>query len=98
MKRGVPPTAVNARTGELTPPGVTANARAYKARELVSPAAFAGSVAATSREGTTESFKEANGSRRRRQWLSPRPRPTIERGRGARPGMNNRRTDQDARA
>jgi hypothetical protein len=31
MKRGVPPTAPNARTGELTPPGVTSRARAYKA-------------------------------------------------------------------
>src|SRR5215218_4959310 len=27
MKRGVPPTALNARTGEFTPPGVTARAR-----------------------------------------------------------------------
>ncbi len=27
MKRGVPPTARKARTGELTPPGVTAKAR-----------------------------------------------------------------------
>ena len=27
MKRGVPPTALNARTGELTPPGMTSRAR-----------------------------------------------------------------------
>ncbi len=33
MKRGVPPTALNARTGELTPPGVTASARANHASE-----------------------------------------------------------------
>jgi hypothetical protein len=26
MKRGVPPTALNARTGEFTPPGMTAQA------------------------------------------------------------------------
>src|SRR4051812_28976494 len=29
MNRGVPPTPPNARTGELTPPGVTTHARAY---------------------------------------------------------------------
>ena len=28
MKRGVPPTAVNARTGEFTPPGMRAHASA----------------------------------------------------------------------
>src|SRR6185312_16413760 len=28
MKRGVPPTAVNARTGEFTPPGIRAHASA----------------------------------------------------------------------
>src|SRR6478609_7340641 len=33
MKRGVPPTALNARTGEFTPPGVTACARAKSAAE-----------------------------------------------------------------
>src|SRR4051812_13757480 len=30
MKRGVPPTARNARTGELTPPGITRWARANR--------------------------------------------------------------------
>src|SRR6476469_5218770 len=33
MNRGVPPTALNARTGEFTPPGVTACARANSAAE-----------------------------------------------------------------
>ena len=33
MKRGVPPTASNARTGEFTPPGVTARARAKSSPE-----------------------------------------------------------------
>ena len=33
MKRGVPPTARNARTGELTPPGVTRRARSKSACE-----------------------------------------------------------------
>ena len=33
MKRGVPPTARKARTGELTPPGVTALARANRASD-----------------------------------------------------------------
>ena len=36
MKRGVPPTAPKARTGELTPPGVTACARAKSCRETSS--------------------------------------------------------------
>src|SRR3954447_14719455 len=39
MKRGVPPTARKARTGELTPPGVTARARSKRAAE---PGASAG--------------------------------------------------------
>src|SRR4029079_934321 len=33
MKRGVPPTALNARTGEFTPPGVTARARSNRASD-----------------------------------------------------------------
>ena len=33
MKRGVPPTALKARTGEFTPPGVTAFARAKSASD-----------------------------------------------------------------
>ena len=33
MKRGVPPTALKARTGEFTPPGVTALARANRASD-----------------------------------------------------------------
>src|SRR4051794_5303948 len=33
MNRGVPPTARNARTGELTPPGTTAEARSKRAWE-----------------------------------------------------------------
>src|SRR5574337_2004083 len=35
MKRGVPPTARNARTGELTPPGITRWARANSASLVV---------------------------------------------------------------
>src|SRR6186713_2255297 len=34
MKRGVPPTARNARTGELTPPGITRRARSNRASLL----------------------------------------------------------------
>ena len=33
MKRGVPPTALKARTGEFTPPGVTTRARSNRARD-----------------------------------------------------------------
>src|SRR3954452_14272432 len=33
MNRGVPPTALNARTGEFTPPGVTARARSNRAAD-----------------------------------------------------------------
>src|SRR5829696_2751377 len=35
MNRGVPPTALNARTGELTPPGISFCARANKSSDLV---------------------------------------------------------------
>jgi len=35
MNRGVPPTALNARTGEFTPPGVTALARVNSSSEPV---------------------------------------------------------------
>src|SRR5260221_6730666 len=35
MKRGVPPTARNARTGELTPPGMTRWARAKRSSDWV---------------------------------------------------------------
>src|SRR5947209_10097590 len=34
MKRGVPPTPRNARTGELTPPGISSTARANNAADL----------------------------------------------------------------
>src|SRR5689334_7505013 len=34
MKRGVPPTAPKARTGELTPPGTISRARANRASEF----------------------------------------------------------------
>ena len=37
MNRGVPPTEVNARTGELTPPGMAADARAKRAAEVSVP-------------------------------------------------------------
>jgi len=30
MKMGVPPTLLNARTGEFTPPGMTFDARSYR--------------------------------------------------------------------
>ena len=45
MKRGVPPTALKARTGELTPPGVTARARANRASEAAVCRVSAGSPA-----------------------------------------------------
>src|SRR5688500_1895618 len=35
MNRGVPPTALKARTGELTPPGSTLTARANSFRDFV---------------------------------------------------------------
>src|SRR5262249_14668474 len=45
MKRGVPPTALNARTGLLTPPGITASARRSQPLERVTrPAAAPGSA------------------------------------------------------
>src|SRR5689334_15459421 len=44
MKRGVPPTALKARTGELTPPGMTARARS-KRRWLLSMSMVMNSMA-----------------------------------------------------
>src|SRR5262252_6064506 len=35
MNGGSPPTALNARTGELTPPGITRRARSISSRELL---------------------------------------------------------------
>src|SRR6476660_532859 len=37
MKRGVPPTALKARTGEFTPPGVTARARSKREADPAVP-------------------------------------------------------------
>ncbi len=48
MKRGVPPTALKARTGELTPPGVTARARSSSAAEV-------------EMSGSTSAFSPARG-------------------------------------
>jgi hypothetical protein len=39
MKRGVPPTAVKARTGEFTPPGMTAQASSNNVADTVVAAA-----------------------------------------------------------
>src|SRR3954470_16771308 len=41
MNTGVPPTALNARTGELTPPGMSCRALAHAASELVLGRRFA---------------------------------------------------------
>ncbi len=46
MNRGVPPTPANARTGEFTPPGVTASARENNPREVASG------------DGTSQSFRD----------------------------------------
>jgi hypothetical protein len=40
MNRGVPPTDRNARTGELTPPGVTVVARSNSSRDRGAGSAF----------------------------------------------------------
>src|SRR5579875_65560 len=50
MNRGVPPTARNARTGEFTPPGITAWARSNRAAEA-GASDTASSLAASSRSG-----------------------------------------------
>ncbi len=46
MNRGVPPTALNARTGEFTPPGVTRWARWNQSADSPVAGAFAGEVEA----------------------------------------------------
>src|SRR3954454_15061963 len=56
MNRGVPPTALKARTGEFTPPGVTARARSNSAAERAGPAddgAVTGSLSPSGPTGPT---------------------------------------------
>src|SRR3569833_3152799 len=59
MNRGVPPTAPNARTGELTPPGTTAPARANSSCEIWSEVTFA--VSQTSLTHVREDLQYAYG-------------------------------------
>ena len=49
MKRGVPPTASKARTGEFTPPGVTARARSKSSSDRAVARSGTGSAAGGSR-------------------------------------------------
>jgi len=80
MKRGVPPTAVNARTGEFTPPGVTARARSNQASlaavveavvEVVVAGVVAGVTGSLSRRGARETQSvQTPGSR---VWVGAQP-------------------------
>ena len=49
MKRGVPPTDLKARTGELTPPGTTARARLNNDSEAGAPDGYESITASLSR-------------------------------------------------
>src|SRR5699024_5646569 len=59
MKGGVPPTDPNARTGELTPPGVTAVAR----RKSCSETGRAADAASGAAAGTVASSVDGRGPR-----------------------------------
>ena len=61
MNRGVPPTARKARTGELTPPGVTASARSNRACEAsIEVTRRFSQPAGPTRDGGTEAFDPPN--------------------------------------
>src|SRR4051812_14526296 len=59
MNRGVPPTEENARTGEFTPPGITAHASANRFAET-SVLDMATSVPASPKASTTGCRRPAN--------------------------------------
>ena len=62
MNRGVPPTALNARTGEFTPPGVTASARSKRAADWAVGGAVGRAVeAAAVGSAVTRAFSPAGG-------------------------------------
>ncbi len=82
MKRGVPPTALNARTGEFTPPGVTAAGPVEELRRSVGlQQGVSGAVSGahtsivTEGENTVTSAPEDPGG----GWPRPRPGPTFDR-------------------
>src|SRR5580693_5833871 len=73
MKRGVPPTALKARTGEFTPPGMTAQASSNSFAEA--SVCTSSSVPAAATGFTTGCSCCASTSVR---WqLEPRPRPNA---------------------
>ena len=76
MKRGVPPTARNARTGELTPPGMTRWARSNSS-------AFVGRLGRASGQWTWRGFfgvvAASLGGLRPRRSARRRPRPRRQR-------------------
>ena len=72
MKRGVPPTALKARTGEFTPPGVTARARSNSAPEAAVGAVEGAAV-------TRAIVAERRLTRPRRQVRRAVPDPTSAR-------------------
>ena len=69
MKRGVPPTALKARTGEFTPPGVTARARSKRASlaAVGGEASSRGSPVHCHRVG--QAGPQSGRVRRRRMWV-----------------------------
>ncbi len=61
MKRGVPPTALNARTGEFTPPGVTAWARSKSALESGAGRAVTGLLSRRAQAGDDSASRRVRG-------------------------------------
>src|SRR6187551_3803699 len=61
MKRGVPPTARNARTGELTPPGMTLCARSKSAAFVLLARSTSGALLRLSVDTAWSPFRLAEG-------------------------------------
>src|SRR4051812_15393185 len=106
MNRGVPPTALNPRTGELTPPGVTASARPSSSSDRGVAAGYrAGSRSATVTPPILAAACEVTSRRPLRSWLSrgeleqPRDRVPVPGGRRdpqatVREGLRQRRVEE----
>src|SRR3954447_650279 len=74
MNRGVPPTALNARTGEFTPPGVTARARSKRAADSGAADSGIWGTSAFSPAAVADHEPGPRGTTVRR--MTPRPRHT----------------------
>ncbi|GAB3789929.1 hypothetical protein GCM10027601_32440 [Nocardioides ungokensis] len=85
MKRGVPPTALKARTGEFTPPGVTARARSKREADRAAPVVGPDGLLEGRAGVTTPIVPEADNPRAGR--LGPRRPGVLQTTLSAAPGL-----------